>query len=75
MFYKAVIECGHIGAGNSIERVWFLKGNDPIAVLQRARMLPRVKRKDTLMSIKLLQRISKSEYIRGMKDRLSASLQ
>ena len=75
MFYKAVIECGHVGAGNSIERVWFLKGADPISVLQRARTLPRVKRKDTLLSIKLLQRISKDEYICGMNERKKAVMQ
>lgn len=75
MFYKAVIECGHVGAGNSFERVWFLKGNNPLAVLKRARVLPRVKRKDTLLSIKLLKRISKSEYICGMSSRREAAMQ
>ncbi|MBI5682722.1 MAG: hypothetical protein HZC45_06105 [Deltaproteobacteria bacterium] len=75
MFYKAIIECGHVGAGNSIERVWFLKGENPIAVLQRARMFPRVKRKDTLLSIKLLKKISKEEYICGMNKRRGAVVQ
>ncbi|MBI5892943.1 MAG: hypothetical protein HZB79_04735 [Deltaproteobacteria bacterium] len=75
MFYKAIIECGHVGAGNGFERVWFLKGANPLAVIKRARMFPRVKRKDTLLSIKLLKRISKSEYICGINSRREALAQ
>ena len=66
MFYKLITECGHIGAGNSFERTWFIKGNSPMTVLQKARRLPRVKRKETSLAIKLIERISREEYISGM---------
>ncbi|HBO83799.1 MAG: hypothetical protein A2073_02805 [Deltaproteobacteria bacterium GWC2_42_11] len=75
MFYKAIVECGHMGAGNSFERVWFIKGDNPLSVLKRARMFPRVKKKNSLMSIKLLQRISKEEYICGTNQIRYAAVQ
>jgi len=37
-----------------------------MTVLQKARRLPRVKRKETSLAIKLIERISREEYISGM---------
>ena len=72
MFYKLITECGHMGAGNSFERTWFIKGNDPLDVFQKARRLPRVKRKETSLGIKLIERISKEEYINGINSKREA---
>lgn len=69
MFYKIIIACGHMGAGNSFEKTWFIKGADTFEVLQKARRLPRVKRKETSLGIKLIKEISREEYIRGMAGR------
>lgn len=66
MFYKIIIECGHMGAGNSIDGIWFIKGENPLDVLQKARKLPRVKRKETSLAIKLIKEISKEEYVSGI---------
>ncbi|MBI5286138.1 MAG: hypothetical protein HY878_00925 [Deltaproteobacteria bacterium] len=66
MFYKVITECGHLGAGNGYERVWFFKGHNPLSILTKARTLPRVKRKDTSLGIKLIQRISREEYVAGV---------
>lgn len=66
MFYKIIIECGHMGAGNGFERVWFIKGENPVEVLQKARRLPRVKRKETSLAVKMIQEISREEYVNGM---------
>ncbi|MBI5049024.1 MAG: hypothetical protein HZB54_08785 [Deltaproteobacteria bacterium] len=68
MFYKLITECGHMGAGNSFERVWFIKGSNPLAVLQRAKRLPRVKRKETSLAVKLIQEISREEYLSGINN-------
>lgn len=74
MFYKIIIECGHMGAGNGLERIWFIKGENPLAVLQKAKKLPRVKRKETSLAIKLIQEISKEEYISGINNYREARL-
>lgn len=64
MFYKVITECGHLGAGKGFERVWFLAGPDPLSILNKARTLPRVKRKDTSLGIKLIKRITREEYLK-----------
>jgi len=60
VFYKIIIECGHMGAGNGLERIWFIKGENPLTVLQKA--------------IKLIQEISKEEYISGINNYREARL-
>lgn len=69
MFYKLIIECGHMGAGNGFERVWFIKGSNPLAILQKARKMPGVKRKETSLAIKLIKEIGKEEYVNGINDK------
>ncbi|MBI3753738.1 MAG: hypothetical protein HY266_06830 [Deltaproteobacteria bacterium] len=69
MFYKLIIECGHMGAGNALDRIWFIKGENPLAVLQKARALPRVKRKETTLAIKLIKEITREEYISGINSK------
>lgn len=61
-----------MGAGNSFERVWFIKGSNPITVLERAKRLPRVKRKETSLGIKLIKEISEEEYINGINSKSEA---
>lgn len=68
MFYKLITECGHMGAGNSFERTWFIKGDSPMTVLQKARRLPRVKRKETFLAIKLIKQISREKYVDGINN-------
>lgn len=68
MFYKIIIECGHMGVGNSLERIWFIKGENPLVVLQKAKKLPRVKRKETSLAIKLIKEISREEYMSGINN-------
>ena len=63
-----------MGAGNGLERIWFIKGENPLVVLQKARKLPRVKRKETSLAIKLIQEISKEEYISGINNYREARL-
>ncbi|MBI3398883.1 MAG: hypothetical protein HY026_06605 [Deltaproteobacteria bacterium] len=72
MFYKIITECGHMGAGNSIDRVWFIKGENPLLVLHKARRLPMVKRKNTTLAVKLIKEISKEEYISGINSKRAA---
>lgn len=67
MFYKVITECGHLGAGKGFERVWFFAGRDPLSILNKARTLPGVKRKDTSLAIKLVKRVTRGEYLKGKR--------
>lgn len=64
MFYKIITECGHAGAGNRLDKVWFMKGRDPLNALEKAKRLPGVKRKASTVAIKLIQEITRGEYYR-----------
>ncbi len=65
MFFKLILEGGHVGAGKSYEVVRYLEGRDIISVLFSASLFPRVKKKGSQKSIKLIQEITRSEYLQG----------
>lgn len=70
MFYKLILESGHVGAGKSYEMVRYLKGRDIFSVLFSASHFPRVKKKGSRKGIKLIQEITKTEYLLGrMRER------
>ena len=74
MYYKVIMECGHIGAGNNHEKVWFIKGGDPLSVLRTATRLPGVKKKHTIDSVKLIKEITRDDYRSGLAEkRLNAA--
>lgn len=66
MFYKLVMECGHVGAGNDYDKVWYIKGRDPMEIMRKARRLPGVKKKNTTLAVKMIQQITRKEYINGI---------
>ncbi|HHL39385.1 MAG TPA: hypothetical protein ENJ37_02655 [Deltaproteobacteria bacterium] len=67
MFYKVIVEHGHMGSGKGCEITRYIKGTDPVNAMLRARSKPRVKRRDTMLSIKLLEEITEDEYRRGRR--------
>ncbi len=70
MFFKLILESGHVGAGKSYEMVRYLKGRDIFSVLFSASHFPRVKKKGSRKSIKMIQEITKTEYHQGrMRER------
>jgi hypothetical protein len=56
MFFKLVMEGGHVGAGKSHEMVRYLKGDDIFSVLANAHRIPRLKKKDTSVASSLSRR-------------------
>lgn len=70
MYYKVIMECGHIGAGNNHEKVWFIKGKGAISALMTATRLPGVKKKHTLNSVKLIKEITREDYRTGLSKKL-----
>jgi len=65
MFFKLILEGGHVGAGKSYDMVRYFRGKDIISVMDSALKTPRVKKKEGGQSVKLIQPISEKEYIRG----------
>ena len=65
MFFKLILENGHVGAGKSYEMVRYLKGRDIFSVLFSASHFPRVKKKGNRKGIKLIQEITRREYLQG----------
>ena len=67
MYYKMILENGHVGAGKSLETVRYFKGESPVDMFQFAARIPRVKGKDRGTGVKLVQPVSKEEYIKGVQ--------
>ena len=67
MFFKLILEGGHVGAGKSYEVVRYLEGRDIISVLFSASHFPRVKKKRSRKGIKLIQEITQREYHQGRR--------
>jgi hypothetical protein len=65
MFFKLILEGGHLGAGKSYDIVRYLKGRDIVSVLTWAFHIPRAKKKETGKGVKLIKEISKREYLLG----------
>ena len=67
MFFKLILEGGHLGAGKSYDIVRYLRGRDIVSVLSWAFSIPRAKKKDSGKGIKLIKEISEKEYLVGKK--------
>jgi hypothetical protein len=67
MFFKLILEGGHLGAGKSYDIVRFLRGRDIVSVLSWAFFIPRAKKKESGKGIKLIKEISEKEYMVGKK--------
>jgi hypothetical protein len=65
MYFKLVMEGGHVGAGKSHEMVRYFEGKDIFSVLAKSFHTPRMKRKEFGAGIKLIKEISWGEYLTG----------
>ncbi len=67
MYFKMVLENGHVGSGKSLETVRYFKGKSMVDMFSGATRIPRIKGKDTGTGVKLVQTITREEYIRGIQ--------
>lgn len=65
MYFKLVMEAGHVGAGKSCDMVRYFEGDDIFGVFAKSRHIPRLKKKESGIGIKLIKEISRREYIYG----------
>jgi hypothetical protein len=67
MFFKLVMEGGHVGAGKSYEMVRYFEGDDIFYVFAKALRTPRLKKKECAAGIKFVKQVSKREYVHGKR--------
>jgi len=67
MYFKMILESGHVGAGRSLETVRYFRGDSMLDMFDRAARAPRVKGKGTGTGVKLVQPVSREEYIKGVQ--------
>ncbi|OGP84262.1 MAG: hypothetical protein A2Z08_11345 [Deltaproteobacteria bacterium RBG_16_54_11] len=65
MYFKLVMEGGHVGAGKSYDMVRYFEGDDIFCVLASSIHTPRLKKKEFGGGIKFIKEISWREYIHG----------
>ena len=65
MYFKLVMEAGHVGAGKSCDMVRYFEGNDIFGIFAGSRHIPRLKKKESGIGIKFIKEISRQEYIHG----------
>lgn len=67
MYYKLILENGHVGAGKSHETVRYFRGESPVDMFNIASRIPRVKGKYSGTGVKLVQSVSRDEYLKGIQ--------
>jgi hypothetical protein len=67
MYYKLILEGGHMGAGSSMEMVRYFRAENPVDLYSMAARMPRVKGKTHGTGVKLIEKISRKEYETGRK--------
>ncbi|MBN2055120.1 hypothetical protein JW905_09365 [bacterium] len=74
MYYRCVLERGHVGAGKSVTTIWFERAMDMSSLLERLRRLPRLKGKSRLLGVHRIDPISAAEYQAGLLRKRSGML-
>ena len=67
MYFRVVVECGHVGAGKSFEAVRYWQARNASHALSSASALPRAKKKN-LTVVKSVMPITRKEYDLGLKE-------
>lgn len=64
-YFEVILETGHMGAGNSYEVKRYFRGRDILSIISRVKSLPRIKKRDTIESIKSIKQIAREDFIKG----------
>jgi len=76
MYFKVIIETGHVGAGKSCEKVCFIDAPNTVDLFVMMQRYPGLKSKRSGRYISLIKSITKDEYESGkiFKSRVSQEL-
>jgi hypothetical protein len=65
MFFKVVMDGGHMGAGKSCEFIRYFEADDTMDLFDLLKAFPGLKNKDSASSIRLIESISEEAFERG----------
>lgn len=65
MFFKVVMDGGHMGSGKSYEFVRYFEAEDAMDLFDLLRAFPGLKNKDSASGIRMVQAIDEDEFERG----------
>ena len=65
MYYRVLMEGGHLGAGKSYDMVRYFQADSLLSVFDILSHLPRLKAKGMSKSVKRIETVSKQEYVQG----------
>ena len=67
MYFKVVLECGHVGTGKSFEMVRYFEADDAVTLYNRLKHYPAMKAKKCGVDIDMIRVATKEEYNAGCK--------
>ena len=67
MYYKVLMEGGHMGAGRSYDMTRYLQADNLISILDTLKKMPRLKVKGFSRSVKEIATVSREEFFEGKK--------
>ena len=67
MYYKVLMEGGHMGAGKSYDMTRYLQADNLVSILDSLKKMPRLKAKGFSRSVKEITAVSCEEFSRGKK--------
>jgi hypothetical protein len=67
MYFKLILEGGHVGAGKSLDTVRYFRAGSTLDAFDLANRVPRVKGKSFGTGVKLIQQVSHEEYRDGVR--------
>jgi hypothetical protein len=65
MYYKVLMEGGHMGAGKSYDMTRYLQADSLISILDILKKMPRLKVKGFSRAVKEIAAVSREEFFRG----------
>ena len=66
MYYRLIIEGGHMGAGKAAEMVRYFRADNPVNLYSMAARIPRAKGKTYGTGVKLIEKITRDQYEDGL---------
>ena len=65
MYFKAIIESGHIGPGKSYEKVCYVEADSIVELFTMMKNYPGLKSKENCNGISMVKPVDKQEYEMG----------
>jgi len=67
MYYKVLMEGGHMGAGKSYDMARYLQADGLVSILDMLKKMPRLKAKGFGRAVKEIRAVSREEFCQGKK--------